>query len=93
MVRMGKITVGRTGFFKREYVDWINKPAADKTWVDFRRFWMNAYKSFDDMNKLTATESGFGANAMAEDGGTSGRDGDWDSAMDNLVAIMSRDKG
>ena len=30
---------------------------------------------------------------MAEYGGTGGKDGDWDSVMDNLVAIMSSDKG
>ena len=54
---------------------------------------MNTYKSFDDMNKLTATESRVSANAMVEDGGTGREDGDWDSAMDNLVAIMISNKG
>ena len=54
---------------------------------------MNVYKFFDDMNKLTAMESVFGANAMAEDGGTGGKCDDWDSAMEKLMAIMLSDKG
>ena len=65
---------------------------ADKTWPDFRKYWMDAYKMYDNMNKLTATESGFGANAMEENGGTSGKDVEWDSSMDNLVAIISSEK-
>ena len=44
------------------------------------------------MNKLTEIESGFGANAMAEEQQTE-RDEKLDDAMDNLVAIMSSDKG
>jgi hypothetical protein len=64
MVRMGQIAVGRTGFFNLEYKDWIKKAAANKTWPNFKTYWIDAYKMYDDMNKLTATESGFGANAM-----------------------------
>ena len=53
---------------------------------------MDAYKTYNDMNTLTATESGFGANAMEENGGISGKDVEWESAMDNLVSIISSDK-
>ena len=92
LVRMGQIAVGRTGFFNLEYKDWIKKAAADKTWPNFKTFWMDAYKMYDDMNKLTATESGFGANSMEQQITNAGNDIALESAMDNLVAVMSSDR-
>ena len=53
---------------------------------------MDVYKMYDDMNKLTATESGFGANAMEERLTNAGNDIALESAMDNLVLFMSSDR-
>jgi hypothetical protein len=47
---------------------------------------------YDDMNKLTATESGFGANSMEQQITNAGNDIALESAMDNLVAVMSSDR-
>ena len=67
LVRIGQTAIGKTGVFKREYKDCLQKPLADRKWTDFRKYWMEEFKSYEAMNKLTATESGFGADAMAEE--------------------------
>jgi hypothetical protein len=53
---------------------------------------MDAYKMYDDMNKLTATESGFGANAMEERLSNAGNGIALESEMDKFVSVMSSDR-
>ena len=53
---------------------------------------MDAYKMYKDMNKLTATESGFSSNTTEEHSDNAGSDTALESAMDNLVAVMASDK-
>ena len=79
--------------FKREYQDWLQNPLVDRKWTYFRNYWMDRFKEFESMNKLAATELGFGANSMAEEEVKTERDDKLDDTMDNLVAITSYDKG
>ena len=55
----------------------------------FKTYWTDTFQEHEDINKLTAENTGFGANSAME---LETHDKKLDSAMENLVVIMSSDK-
>ena len=82
--------------FRDEYKEWVRKPRAEKSWVDFKRYWQQRCAEYEH---LTAAEGGFEENAAVignhDQKYRSGdqRDKKLYDAMDNLAALMSSDKG
>jgi hypothetical protein len=91
LVRKGQTAIGQCGFMVHDYTEWMRRAPADKTWADFRLYWNNRYTDFEEMCKLTAGAAGFSVNSATA--GEAERDAKIDDAMDNLVAVMSSDKG
>ena len=95
LVQRAQTAMGKCGLFRDEYKEWVRLPRAEKTWVDFKRFWQQRYAEYEHLTKLTAAEGGFEANLVTGDeqqrrGRT---DNKIDDAIENLAAIMSSDKG
>ena len=99
LVQRAQTVMGKCGLFRDEYKEWVRRPRAEKSWVDFKRYWQQRYAEYEHLSKLTAAESGFEANLIHnngnETGGTTNNqlDRKIDDAMDNLAALMSSDKG
>ena len=74
-----------------DYTEWMRRDPIDKTWAHFKLFWNNRYTDFEEMCKLTAGAAGFAINLATA--GEAERDAKIDDAIDNLVAVMSSDKG
>ena len=70
----------------------MRRARGDRSWVDFKRFWQDRFAEYEEISKLTTAEASFEAHA-AIGNKTASRNDELNEAMDNLVAIMSSDKG
>eukprot|EP00957_Ditylum_brightwellii_P182790 13922501-Ditylum_brightwellii.AAC.1 len=62
---------------------WIKRPRANKTWNNFKTYWMEKFGDYDLLRQLTSKEGALGAHATtaAEESDAY----DWEEAMDNLA--------
>ena len=92
LVRRGQTAMGKSGLFRDEYKEWLRRDRQEKSWVDFKKYWLQRYAEYEELNKLTTVDSTLEAHAAFQDPQNQ-RENDLNAAMDNLVAIMSSDKG
>ena len=92
LVRRGQTAMGKSGLFRDEYKEWLRRDRQERSWVDFKKYWLQRYAEYEELNKLTTVESTLEAHAAFQDPQNQ-RENDLNAAMDNLVAIMSSDKG
>lgn len=63
MVTQLQLHLGKTGTVNTAYLAWKDKGPAERTWKNGKSHFRKALKGAADVNKLTANEAGFGANA------------------------------
>ena len=92
LVRHGKTAIGKSGLFRDEYMEWLRRDLRERSWVDFKKYWLQRYDKYEELNKLTTVDFTLEAQAAIQDP-PSQRENELNAAMDNLDAIMSSDKG
>ena len=90
LVRRGQTAMGKSGFFRDEYKEWLRRSRPNRTWHHFKNFWQQRFAEYQELNKLTASDSKFEANTAYDTAG--GNAEAINNAMDNLAVIMSSDK-
>ena len=63
MVSQSQLHVTETGLFNKEYLTWIKRLWANKTWNDFKTYWMEKFGDYDLLRQLTSKEGALGAHA------------------------------
>ena len=81
--------MGQSRLYADAYLFWQRRTQAQKTWVAFKTYWTDTFQEHEDINKLKAENAVFRANSAME---PESHDKTLDAAMENVVAIMSRDK-
>lgn len=87
LVQIGVVAVTKTGMFNEGYLRWTRRPVADKTWANFKTHFNKEHTEWRNMSRMTAKQSGFGANAV-----TPGLPEELSNAFDNLAMAASTDK-
>eukprot|EP00957_Ditylum_brightwellii_P090755 6911674-Ditylum_brightwellii.AAC.1 len=83
MVSQAQLHMAETGLFDKEYLTWIKHLQANKTWNDFKTYWMEKFGDYDLLHQLTSKEGALGAHAA-----TASKESDvydWEEAMENLA--------
>eukprot|EP00957_Ditylum_brightwellii_P091695 6981881-Ditylum_brightwellii.AAC.1 len=83
MVSQAQLQVAEMGLFDKEYLMWIKRLWANKTWNDFKTYWMEKFGDYDLLHQLTSKEDTLGAHAATAT--EESRAYDWENAMDNLA--------
>jgi hypothetical protein len=67
MVTTGTKHALATGNMTLAWREWRCRPVAKHTWPNWKTHWTAAFAEMRDINRMTAAESGFGANAAEEE--------------------------
>ena len=67
MVTTGTKHALATGNMTLAWREWRRQPVAEHTWPNWKTHWTAAFAEMRDINRMTAAESGFGANAAEEE--------------------------
>ena len=67
MVTTGTKHALATGNMTLAWREWRRRPVADHTWTNWKTHWTAAFAEMRDINRMTAAETSFGANAAEED--------------------------
>ena len=89
LVRSGQTTMGRSGLYADAYMIRQRRASAQKTWIKFKTYWTNTFQEHEDVNKLMAENSGFGA-CLEVTAETNNKE--LEAAMKTVFTIMSTDK-
>eukprot|EP00957_Ditylum_brightwellii_P014245 1072651-Ditylum_brightwellii.AAC.1 len=83
MISQAQLHVAETGLFDKDYLTWIKHPRANKTWNNFKTYWMEKFGDYNLLRQLISKEGTLGAHAATatEEADTY----DWEEAMDNLT--------
>eukprot|EP00957_Ditylum_brightwellii_P177070 13488844-Ditylum_brightwellii.AAC.1 len=54
MVSQGQVHVVETGLFEKKYIEWIKCLLAQKTWWQWKMFWMEKFGDYELLRQLTA---------------------------------------
>eukprot|EP00957_Ditylum_brightwellii_P120937 9223593-Ditylum_brightwellii.AAC.1 len=79
----GQLHVGQTGLFKEKYLIRKSQAVAQKMWNNFETFWTREFTNYELVNRLSAKEAEFGANAATHV--SQSTMSELEDAMDNLV--------
>lgn len=86
IVQIGVVAITKTGEFNEGYLRWCRKPAADKSWVNYKTHFNQEFTEWRNLSKMTARQSGYGANAIT------GLPEELSNAFDNLALAATTDK-
>ena len=82
------MVIVKSGLFKNYYREWLKKPSNQQTWVNFKTFWTDSINEWDELNKLTAKGTNFGAHAATH----KEENNNLILALDNLAMAAATDK-
>ena len=88
LVQKGQLAMAKTGLFDEYYREWLKRQRNQRTWVHFKTFWTDSINEWNELNKLTAKGTNFGAHAATHET----MNPNLETALDNLAMAATSDK-